>query len=517
MPQSKTELRDGLRAMAVVARPGFVPIAIFVCAVAYFASASPHSRYGFPLDDGWIHRVYARSFAHGHGFAYNDGEQEAGATSPLWVVVSAPAHWLEPWGEGAVALGVKVMGVVLGIIALVLVQKTAEVLTESRAASVVAASFFAIEPRLLFSALSGMENVLLLALWMGASYAFIRRRWLLSFILLGFMPVTRPEAVIVVLACLLGFYLLVEHDRPLRRAYLWVVPWVPMLLWAIYCKCVNGRWLPNTFYVKATSFRLGLQELGIAWDAVRQHGLCSSLVFFVGIAAYLLWAFTRDDWPARSALLLHLTAAVAYAVGVVATRKVELSGYYWTRWVDPASLILAVATCTGLALLVTGSLDVRKLLPNARPLCIGLGVLGTLCSAFPMSRSLADRRSHLASDSRVIHELNVRAGRWIDANTPEDAIVGVIDAGAIRYFGRRRTIDLVGLNYAGLATGRFTRGELLDEVDWLAVFPTVFQQWDKATRMSFVQRMKFEVEPDEYTIGASSEQATKAIYQRTSR
>jgi len=491
-------------------------------------SASPHSRNGFPLDDGWIHRVYARSLARGQGFAYNDGEQEAGATSPLWVVVSAPAHWLEPWGEGAVVVGVKVIGVVLGIVALVLVQTTTETLTASRAAGVVAAGLLAIEPRLAFSALSGMENMLLLALWLGASYAFIRRRWLLSFILLGFMPVTRPEAAIVVLACQLGFYLFVEHDRPLRRAYLWVVPWVPMLFWAIFCKCVNGRWLPNTFYVKATPFRLGLREMGTVWDAVWQHGFASAVIFPVGIGAYLALVFMHKGFKELSSCLLHLVAPVAYAVAVVATRKVELSGYYWTRWVDPASLVLTFMLCTGLTVLLTGGASLLSRESAAEPLgtrrhhelrraCAVVAFLGVLYSVSAFLGSLADRRSHLASDSRVIHELNVCAGQWINANTPKGAVVGVIDAGAIRHFGRRQTIDFVGLNHAGLATGQVTRDKLLDDVDWLAVFPAVFEQWDKATRMSFVRRVKFHVEPDEYTIGASSEQATKAIYQRINR
>ncbi len=42
-------------------------------------------------------------------------------------------------------------------------------------------------------------------------------------------------------------------------------------------------------------------------------------------------------------------------------------------------------------------------------------------------------------------------------NTPEDAAVTVIDAGAIRYFGQRKTIDMVGLNKHELALDRERR------------------------------------------------------------
>ena len=41
----------------------------------------------FPLDDGWIHMVYARSFAENAQFWYNTGIPESGLTSPLWAVV----------------------------------------------------------------------------------------------------------------------------------------------------------------------------------------------------------------------------------------------------------------------------------------------------------------------------------------------------------------------------------------------------------------------------------------------
>ena len=91
------------------------PLLIYAAAVARFATFSPFATSDFPLDDSWIYQVYARSFAYGHGFAYNDGLQEAGGTSPLWILMTAPAHWLSPLGgTPAAVLGVKAIGVLLG-------------------------------------------------------------------------------------------------------------------------------------------------------------------------------------------------------------------------------------------------------------------------------------------------------------------------------------------------------------------------------------------------------------------
>src|SRR6185436_5644435 len=47
------------------------PAIVYGAALVAFLAWSPDNRGQFPLDDAWIHRVYARSFAWGHGFAYN--------------------------------------------------------------------------------------------------------------------------------------------------------------------------------------------------------------------------------------------------------------------------------------------------------------------------------------------------------------------------------------------------------------------------------------------------------------
>jgi hypothetical protein len=50
----------------------------------------------------------------------------------------------------------------------------------------------------------------------------------------------------------------------------------------------------------------------------------------------------------------------------------------------------------------------------------------------------------------ILHQ-QVRTGRWIDATLPRSALVALNDAGAIAYYGHRRTMDLLGLTTAGLA------------------------------------------------------------------
>jgi len=42
--------------------------------------------------------------------------------------------------------------------------------------------------------------------------------------------------------------------------------------------------------------------------------------------------------------------------------------------------------------------------------------------------------------------VQVEIGKWVKRNAPKDAALLTIDAGAIRYFGEHKTIDILGLN-----------------------------------------------------------------------
>ncbi|MGA2799553.1 MAG: hypothetical protein ABSE63_18375, partial [Thermoguttaceae bacterium] len=295
------------------------------------------------MDDAWIHRVYARSFSLGHGFQYNEGIQEAGSTSPLWIIVTAPVHLAEPLGTNAVVLLVKVIGVLLGLAIIWATAIIARELSSSEWIGCFAASLLAWDPRLLFSALSGMETLLLVALWTWACVAILRGRYVLSLVLFGLTAVTRPEAVVILPFSILAVINLIHH----KGINLWtlaasIIPIVPFLLWMQFCRSVTGNWLPNTYYLKSSSFHLGFSQLQIAWQALSQHGFASLWVYFLGLIMCVTFIKPKRSYAILVCLLMLGAAPVIYLLGVVGTRDVVLEGYYWTRWVDPASIVLTI-------------------------------------------------------------------------------------------------------------------------------------------------------------------------------
>ncbi|RMF92944.1 MAG: hypothetical protein D6736_02605 [Nitrospinota bacterium] len=501
-----------------------LPYLLYLIAVVYFLSFSPYSLYDFPLDDAWIHRVYSRSFALGQGFAYNPGQQEAGSTSPLWAIVTAPAHWLEPFGTRSVVVAVKEIGILLGILLIRELVLLTCMLTRSWKSALVAGSLFALEPRFLFSTLSGMETILLLVLWLSATRAYVQRRWVLSALLMSLMPVTRPEALLLLPLWWGGMLLLPSSERPQLKALLsGVILALPMGLWSLFCRLTNGHWLPNTFYLKARGFQIGPDDLRIAWEVLSQHGYAILPLFWVGLIVYILWTFQHRRFSVQVGFLYLLFAPVLYGIGVLGSRTMTTYGYYWTRWFDPVSLLLTVAFSIGYGLFVHWGMALVKAYRCKRQrkrstvLLGGLGwvaLLALLAGAPIFVHSFSERRLHFATDARAIHLINVRTGQWINQHTPETARVGVNDAGAIRYFGRRWTLDLIGLNNADIAFGRKTARQLIEEdsIDWLAIFPSWFQ--GSSIWQGFVPRQVFQIPLAEYTICPCPGQTRMVIFER---
>ncbi len=84
----------------------------------------------------------------------------------------------------------------------------------------------------------------------------------------------------------------------------------------------------------------------------------------------------------------------------------------------------------------------------------------------------------VARNASNIRDHQVAVGRWVHENLPEDAVVGINDAGAIAYYGERRIVDLVGLVTNGSALPkRAGPGSLFE---WLETLPA----WQRPTHFA---------------------------------
>ncbi len=453
---------------------------------------------GFPLDDSWIHDVYARSLAHGGFFEYVPGRPEAGFTSPLWVLLLTPL-WAVTNDPRAVALATKVLGVALSIGASVLADRLAVRLSGERRVGILAGLMVALDPSLAFAAVSGMEVSLAATVMLAAVLAWVEERWLLAGVLWAGALLARPECALVAL-----FLIGLEARRSPPEAR-W--PRLGRLagpsavaggLWSAFCLHVAGRPLPNTFYAKHHPHSL----LDVVRDVPQMFGpqLLAQSWFFLGSGFVLLGLAARRvasdrklDRERRIGVLvgpLVFLAGVAWAHDVVFVRAFALLRYVlphqpWT-----------------LALMAVGAREawarVHALRVERAPRAVLAGLLCGAALVLPLSvlpMRLERSAGTYAWNCQNIEEMQVRIGLWLRERTGPDDWIATHDAGAIRIFADRPVLDIAGLNEHRVSV---VGADIFAEVHprYFVVFPTWFPHMTASPRYRGV----FSAPASRYTI-----------------
>ena len=209
---------------------------------------------GYPLDDSWIHQVFARNIVSGHGFSFNPGQQISGATAPLWTLVMAAV-----WPVTGPVAGGLLLGALLMWLALVAVYKITFVLTEDRELAFLVLLISSICWTFIWGALSGMEVGLYSALSLWGLYFYLTSKTLddmrnyLAYSLFALAFLSRPECALFLAAAVIRD--LIEWFKLPRKI---IVPWllrgaIVLILLAPYFAfnySVTGSPFPQTYAAK---------------------------------------------------------------------------------------------------------------------------------------------------------------------------------------------------------------------------------------------------------------------------
>lgn len=445
---------------------------------------------GFPLDDTWLHMVYARSFGEGRGFAFNEGQPETGITAPIWTaMLSVPVtiadvlgnhpdwlHMVPGLGDasftGRPDTGVRLLGGLIGLLLAMAGFKLAA--RAGRWPAYFTGIVLTFDATMVFDRFSGMEVPLF---GLGAILligAMLDGKVARSDLLTGLLALIRPEGLVL---ALLGF---VWFRSRKQRAFRYLgVAVLCVLPWMAYCWLLSGRPWPATFDAKAVM-------------VFEPRLLFSSLISMLGDTGWgwalplacIVGTFSLEG--GRHSLGVLTVAATALLLGgVIFTRPLEVSTdpsyvpYYWARYAHVAWPLLLIIGATGVSALVRTAYAGLRCRPHYAMLLIGpfllVGWLGR--DLFAHGLELQQR---FAAECQHVEALNVAAGRWIAENTEPDEVVAAHDAGAIRYFGRRKVIDIFGhQNFALLEAERAGPEVAMHwlaatKPDVLAVFPVLW-------------------------------------------
>jgi arabinofuranosyltransferase len=404
----------------------------------------------YPLDDSWIHQVFARNLATRGELAFNPGEPSAGSTSVLWTGLLAGGYLLRvPHLAWSYLLG-WLCYLATAALSYLLAGELFPGMASRRLH--LAALFLALlEWHLAWAAFSGMETLLFTVLSMLSLWLSARRAPAISLgIALGAATWARPEGVLLA-GLLLGERVTgslfphlrasslrvsaVEEQNSTRAqtlcsALLGGLSWLAIvapLAWLNWT--LGGSIFPQTVAAKGYAYGpvVTVQSITMYLVQAAYALLPGPLLLLMPLALYgAVVRLRRRALPAWPVYVWPTVLVAVYAARLPAA-------YHHGRYLMPLVPVLAILGLDGLRLFIArGSFVV---LPKAMAGLAALTALVTWLNGAVI----------YAWDVRFITDMQVKAALWVAANTQPHDLVATHDIGAIGYFGQRRVLDMAGL------------------------------------------------------------------------
>ncbi|NUO50171.1 MAG: hypothetical protein HOV80_15060 [Polyangiaceae bacterium] len=470
-----SRLRDAVRAFGARTKP-YLPALAVSAVLAYLAIRNileDAGRPAMPLDDSFIHLVYARRFGEGAPFTFSpDGGFSSGATSFLWPLALTP-FWLIGFRGLSLVWAAWLLGTVLHAALAVETKRLAEPLV-GRSAAIGAAAMSLLFGANAWFAWSGMETIALA--WIMTRTARVTselaetakharsRRLALGVALAGAAcPLIRPEGGLLALVAALGLLVFAPPAAErfgrgvgalVSRAYA-LIPLAGVAIVPLLNIALTGHGRSNTAIVK--------------WAIGNPYYQGERLYAFITGNIKMLLTELLAGGPFTAIFLPEQTHWVMLA-GLIA-----LPFAAWrTRRVPRALAVLAIVLgtlipCTFITILWNRVRYIWPFAPGWFVLiaCLGAEVQALLSRRFrnvelvaplitgvfagALASKLTWSLNDLANSARAIDAQQVRLGMWAEDHLPKDARIGVNDTGAIAYFSERATFDVVGLTTEGEA------------------------------------------------------------------
>lgn len=443
--------------------PGvYFAVALVVVVVYVGLAILQNGDFGFPLDDAWIHQVYARNLGTRLEFSFFAGQPSAGSTSPLWALLLGLGY--------ALRIDYRVWTLLLGVVFLGATgwmgQKFARnLMGDGRFAGWAVPLCLILEWHMVWAAASGMEIVLFVFLALALMVLTplmcraaglpsgirvsshhptperkeeegerVETRYVLRGLVGGLLVLTRPEGIILV--GLVGVCLVY---REVRRG------WTGRTLVSLggYAAAVlvllapyfwfnwqaSGTILPNTFYAKGAEYaELTTQSNFFArWLMMYRQPLIGAQVLLIPGLVYGIYVFVkRRDWVRVLPALWILVLPALYAWRL----PVE---YQFGRYMMPIIPFVMVYGVVGTVFLFERI--PMRLLRRAWGLTIAV-----LLAAFVFLGA-----GFYGQSVAIVNCEMVAVGKWTRVNLPQGDLIAAHDIGAQEYFDERPLLDMAGL------------------------------------------------------------------------
>ncbi|MDD4858023.1 MAG: hypothetical protein PHD74_07940 [Candidatus Krumholzibacteria bacterium] len=394
------------------------------------------------MDDTYIHLQYARNLAEAGELSFNRGEPTYGATSPLWVALLA----LFDRTGADLTIACRLLAWLFAIASIVLVYRITEALDGRTWAPLASSLIIASEAWLLRWSAVGMETsfaafMILLAIDLSRSAARSSARSALFGLVLFLGVLSRPETLLM--APLAVIAMLFANGT--GRRFIFVAVFVPLFaVWLYLIHRHTGSFFPLTAGAKQGRFMLSAAILRRAVIPAKIMGATIALPWLALVAGLVAGAFRRRSigffFSERGgvreepAVLLMLLWVFALPAAYVVLDFQVLSRYLVP--VIPAAVVLGTVAWRRIAAQLSQGAAWRRAAIVIFVACaVTQSVLVYEMVVVPPTLAF----------SRSLETLLAGMGKWLDRNSPADALVASPDIGAVGWYSRRRILDLGGL------------------------------------------------------------------------
>jgi hypothetical protein len=408
-------------------------LAAFISLGIYLLISGIYHQVGFPLDDAWIHQVFARNLIQTGKWTFNAGKVTAGSTSPLWTVLLslgvviklAPFYWTFFLG-----------GMMLFITGLLSEAIARNLLPGYMTRFPWLGLLIILEWHLAWAAGSGMETLALAAMYLLIMWLLVQRKpkWYLLGSIIGLSVWLRPEGLTWIVPALIFLFMKNKGLKAIVISLLGLLGTF-LIFGFVYCLfnySLSGTWFPNTFYAKQVEYSVLVQQ-SIWVRSMSMYLLPINGVGFLllpGLVYYLIRICRVKQY--------YLLSIPAWFVGYVLMYAILLPvTYQHGRYLIPAMPVFFVMGFMGYWMVVKAQHErfLVRILSNVWRLSLLLTTL-----FFYILGGFA-----YATDVAIIETEMVAVAKWLDLETPRIAVVAAHDIGAIGYYGNRTIIDLAGL------------------------------------------------------------------------
>ena len=423
-------------------------VLLLVFLAASRVSTFPREEGIFPLDDAYIHWVYARNIAGGESFSFNAEEPSMGSSSPVFVLIGALFIYLGLDYYTSIIIFSALLFIGSSVLVFLIIRHLLRAFRKGPSGpwrdifAWLGAALFATNGNSIWYVLAGMETSLFVFLGLLGLYLYFRNGWdPYTGVVIGLLLWVRVTGISLALVLILADLL--------RRKFNWRGYLVTAL---VYAPCialslhVSGNVLPTSVAAKKMTYIDG------EWSPERFFS------FFRSIYDYLFHV------PAFRIALLLIAFSSAVLLMVVILSKGRRSPI-----VPPPGETLILGGWALLHVVMYG-LTFRTLLHHLRYLAVIYPLIAVLstCAVFSLcflggrvlryagaavmallllqsALNARDWSELYLNNVRHIREAYLPTANWIADRTPPEARVAAFDIGLIKHVSGRYVVDLGGL------------------------------------------------------------------------